>query len=93
MTAFEWDDVKAAANWRDHGVSFEQAARACLDPFAVELIDDRADYGEERVNLLGMCGGAILHVTYTERGDHIRLISARRAERDEQDDYFRENAR
>ena len=56
MTAFEWDDVKAAANWRDHGVSFEQAARACLDPFAVELIDDRADYGEERVNLLGMCG-------------------------------------
>jgi len=56
VTAFEWDDVKAAANWRDHGVSFEQAARACLDPFAVELIDDRADYGEERVNLLGMCG-------------------------------------
>ncbi len=90
---FEWDDDKAAANWRDHGVTFEQAARACLDPFAVELIDDREDYGEERINLLGMCGGIILHVTYTERGDRIRLISARRAGRDEQDDYFRENAR
>jgi uncharacterized DUF497 family protein len=41
--------------------------------------------------LLGMCG-VILHVTYTERGERIRIISARRAERHEQDDYYRENA-
>ena len=54
--------LKAAANWRNHGVAFAQAARACLDPFAVELIDDRENYGEERVNLLGMSGGVILHV-------------------------------
>ncbi len=93
MTDFEWDDNKAAANWRDHGVTFEHAAKACLDPFAVELIDEREDNGEERINLLGMCGGVILHVTYTERGGRIRLISARRAERHEQDDYFRENSR
>ena len=93
MAEFEWDDNKAAANWHDHGVTFAHAAKACLDPFAVELIDDREDYGEERINLLGMSGGVILHVTYTERGSRIRLISARRAERHEQDTYYRENAR
>jgi uncharacterized DUF497 family protein len=58
-----------------------------------ERIDDREDYGEERINLLGMCQGVILHVTYTERGERIRIISARLATRNEQDDYYRENAR
>jgi uncharacterized DUF497 family protein len=89
---FDWDNTKAAANWRDHGVAFDQAVRAFRDPFAVETIDDREDYGEERINLLGMCDGVILHVTYTERGDRIRIISARRAERHEQDFYYRENS-
>ena len=49
-------------------------------------------HGEERWNLLGMCEGVILHVTYTERGERIRIISARRAERHEQDRYYRQNA-
>jgi uncharacterized DUF497 family protein len=87
--AFEWGDDKAAANWRDHGIAFHQAFR---DPFAVERIDERENYGEERINLLGMCDGVILHVTYTERGNHIRLISARRAVKHEQEDYYRENS-
>jgi uncharacterized protein len=90
---FEWDSAKAVANWRDHGVAFEQAIEAFRDPFAVETIDDREDYGEERINLLGMSNGVILHVTYTERGERIRIISARRAERHEQDHYYRENTR
>jgi uncharacterized protein len=41
----------------------------------------------------GACEGVILHVIYTKRGERIRIISARRAERHEQDDYYRENAR
>lgn len=90
---FEWDDVKAEANWRAHGVAFHEAILAFRDLFAVERIDDRQDYGEERINLIGMAKGVILHVTYTERGERIRLISARRAERHEQDDYYRENSR
>jgi uncharacterized DUF497 family protein len=90
---FEWDGDKAAANWRDHGVTFDQAALAMLDPFAIEAIDERENYGEERVNLTGMCGGTLLHVTYAERGERIRIISARRAQRHEQDNYFRANAR
>jgi uncharacterized DUF497 family protein len=57
----------------------------------VELLDDREDYGEERINLIGMCDGVVIQ-TYTQRGERIRLISARRAEKHEQDDYYRENS-
>ena len=89
---FGWNNKKAAINWRDHGVTFDQAAKAVSDPFAIEWIDDREAYGEERVNLLGMCEGVLLHVTYTERGELIWIISARRAERHEQDHYYRENS-
>jgi len=89
---FEWDNAKAARNYRDHGVTFDQAVKAVADPFAVEMIDAREDYGEERINLLGMCDGVLLHVTYTERRERIRIISARRAERHEQDEYYRENS-
>jgi len=93
MLDFEWDDGKAAANFRKHGVTFEQAAYAFRDPFALEWIDVRDVYGEERVILLGMSGGQILSVVYTERGETIRLISARRATKYEKDNYYRENAR
>jgi uncharacterized DUF497 family protein len=89
---FGWHNNKAASNWRDHGVTFDQAAKAIADPFAMEWIDDREAYGEERINLLGMCEGVLLHVTYTERGDLIWIISARQAERHEQDDYYRTNS-
>lgn len=89
---FEWDTEKAATNWRIHGVTFEHAVTAIVDPFSVEWLDEREAYGEERINLLGMCDGVLLHVTYTERGERIRIISARRAERHEQDHYYRENS-
>ena len=89
---FEWRDAKAAANLRAHGVAFHRAVKAFADPFAVEWIDRNEAYGEERWNLLGMCEGVILYVSYTERGARIRIISARRAERHEQDIYYRQNA-
>jgi len=92
VIGFEWDINKAAANLRDHGVRFEDAARACRDPFAVEWIDTRQEYGEERVVLLGRCGEAVLYVAATERGDNVRIISARRATKNEQDTYYRQNA-
>ena len=65
---------------------------ALRDPFAVEWIDDREDYGEERINLLGMSERPLLHVTYTQRSERRRMISVRRAIRHEQDHYYRENA-
>jgi hypothetical protein len=50
--ALNWDDAKAAENSRRHGLSFQQGAKALHNSFAVEWIDDREHYGEERVNLL-----------------------------------------
>lgn len=88
---FEWDRDKAVANWQKHGVSFEEAMGAFRDPFAIEIVDDRMDYGEERINLISIYNGVILHVTYTERGDRIRLISARRATKHERNEYYRQN--
>jgi uncharacterized protein len=92
MSDFEWDEDKAARNLAEHRVSFAQAAIACRDPFAIEWIDERADYREERFSLLGLYEHVVLYVAYTERGDNIRIISARRAERHEQDRYYRQNA-
>jgi len=89
---FEWDDEKASANIREHGVSFAQAAIAFRDPFAVEWLDERESYGEERSVLLGMVGSQLVIVVYTERGDRIRIISSWRATRHEQDHYYRQNA-
>jgi len=89
--AFEWDDAKAAENYVKHGVSFELAAEVFGDPFGVERLDDREDYGEDRFVLIGTAEGAVLTVVYSERNGRIRLISARQATKREQDDYFIEN--
>jgi uncharacterized DUF497 family protein len=51
---FEWDNAKAQANLRAHGVSFDLAKSVFKDPFAIELCDDREDYGEERFILIGL---------------------------------------
>jgi len=92
---FDWRNTadKAARNLRDHGVSFDLATTVFDDPFAVERLDDREDYGEERFIIIGMAAGNILlFVVYTERKGRIRIISARRATKREQDDYFQQNS-
>ena len=89
---FEWDDAKATENRRDHRVSFQQATFAFDDAFAIERIDEREAYGEERSILLGVTSGQVLTVVYTERGERIRIISAWRATKHEQDHYYRQNA-
>jgi uncharacterized protein len=90
---FEWHDGKAEANLETHGVSFDLATTVFKDPFAVERLDDREDYGEERFVIIGMAEGQVLlFVAYTEREQRIRIISVRRATQYEQDDYFRQNS-
>ena len=90
---FEWHDAKAEANWQAHGVSFDLAKTVFKDPFAVERLDDREDYGEERFVLIGMAeGNVVLFVAYTEREGRMRIISARRATQNEQDDYFEQSS-
>jgi uncharacterized protein len=88
----EWDETKAAENYAKHGVSFEAAILVFNDPFAIERLDDREDYGEDRFLLIGQTDGADLTVVYTERNGRIRIISARHATKYEEDDYFVENS-
>jgi uncharacterized protein len=89
---FEWDDAKAAQNYADHGMSFEAAKRVFQDPFAIERLDDRRDYGEDRYVITGMVDGRVLCVVYTLRNGAIRIISARGAEPHERRRYHEDNA-
>ena len=84
---FEWDDAKARANRRKHRVSFADARRVFNDLNAVDRIDDTMDYGEDRYRAIGLVGGVLLSVAYTERGERIRIISARKADSREATDY------
>lgn len=84
---FEWDEAKNQSNIAKHGISFERAQRIFEGPVLSE-VDDSLDYGEERVVSLGMVDGIVcLVVVHTDRDDHIRLISARRANRMERNRY------
>lgn len=84
---FEWDDDKAASNAEKHGVTFEQARSVFRDPFAIELLDDRQDYSEDRYILIGMSAAGVLVVVHTQRADRSRIISARKAEPNERRFY------
>jgi len=72
-------------------VSFGQARDAFDDPFAIDFVDNREDYGEQRVILLGMVESRLLVVAHTLRGDKARIISAREAEPHERRKYHEEN--
>jgi uncharacterized protein len=90
--AFQWDDAKAATNYAKHGVTFEAARDVFKDPFAIEQLDDRRNYGEERWTILGVAQDRLLLVAYTMRNDRIRIISARGAEPYEKREYHEQNA-
>ena len=87
MLEFEWDPAKAAANEAEHGITFETAREVFNDPFAMEWLDDREDYGEDRYVIIGMVDDRVLYVAYTMRGEIIRMISARGAEPHERRQY------
>jgi uncharacterized DUF497 family protein len=83
---FEWDPAKASANRRKHQVSFEEAQTVFYDEFAVQFFDDQHSTQEERFIMLGMSSSArLLVVVHAERaaGEVVRIISARKATRNE----------
>lgn len=88
---FEWDDEKAAQNAEKHGVTFEESRSVFRDPFAIELLDDREDYGEDRYILIGMSATGVLVIVYVDRQDRNRIISARKAEPNERRFYHEQN--
>jgi hypothetical protein len=80
----DWDDEKAAANLRKHGVSFEEACTVFTDPFAATGTDPDHSAGEFRWITFGVSTvGRLLTVAHCERDGMIRIISARPATRSE----------
>jgi uncharacterized protein len=85
---FSWDPRKAASNDRKHGVSFEEAVTAFGDPLSLTVPDPEHSGSENRFVLLGLSASSrLLVVAHVERGDDIRLISARLASRRERIEY------
>jgi uncharacterized protein len=85
---FEWDRRKATANERAHGVSFEEAIEVFRDPLARVHPDPGSSVGEVREIIVGTSlAGRLLLVSFTERGERIRIISARPATKHEKRDY------
>lgn len=93
MIKFEWGDVKNSKNQKKHGVSFEEAISIFYDEFAVQFYDETHSYlNEDRFLLLGMSNKAkVLMVCHCEKesGNKLRIISARRATKNEMKFYKR----
>ena len=86
---FLWDEEKNRRNIVKHGLAFEEVLPVFSSRDALVVEDRRRDYGETRFVLLCPYEGVHLHVAFTRRGESIRLISARRANKRERRDYER----
>ena len=88
LMKFEWDDNKALRNLSKHGVSFDEAKTVFDDPLYVDFYDPDHSDDEERYLIVGKSNrGQLLIVSYTERKDSIRVISARKVTRSERKAY------
>ncbi len=83
---FEFDDDKARSNWNKHHISFEEARAVFDDEARLEEPDDDPD--EERWIATGLALDKCLVVVFVVRNGRTRIISARKANRHEQADYF-----
>jgi uncharacterized protein len=85
---FDWDENKAASNLLKHGVSFDEAKTVFDDPLYVDFYDPAHSDDEDRYLIVGESNQRrLLIVSYTERGNLIRLISAREVTRTEREVY------
>ena len=85
---FEWDSRKARSNLAKHGVGFQEASTIFGDPLSLTILDPEHSLSEERYITMGRAfTGKLLVVVHTERGDNIRIISARSASRRERKFY------
>jgi uncharacterized DUF497 family protein len=88
---FEWNSERAAENLERHGISFEEAATAFGDPLSITIGDPDHSEAEDRFILLGMTfRGRLVVVVHTDRGENVRVISARIPTRRERQFYEQE---
>lgn len=84
MLEFEWDSEKAKSNMSKHGVSFEEAKTVFYDDFARMFFDEDHSLDENRFILIGYSNkNRLLVVSFTERNNIVRIISTRKAQRNE----------
>jgi uncharacterized protein len=85
---FEWDSRKARVNKRKHGIVFEEASTIFDDPLSITIHDPAHSVGEDRFITIGTSANSrFIVVVHTERGDTIRIISARNATISEKRQY------
>jgi len=84
-----WNETKRQSNIQNHGLDFV-GCDVVLDAPVFSWDDDREAYGELRINLLGQLNGVVVHMTYTERGDDMHVISLRKAQKHEIRRYITE---
>jgi hypothetical protein len=85
---FEWDEKKDAINIKKHGVSFEEAKMVFYDPKRFEVYDSEHSLYEDRWQIIGLSCCDILSVICSEKDGFIRIISARRADKKDEEVYF-----
>ena len=91
MIQFEWDPAKAKMNLRKHGIAFREAATVLRDPLGITIFDPDHSDEEDRFITFGFSTASrLLMVAHTERGEKIRIISARRLTRAEREAYEEE---
>lgn len=84
---FTWDEHKRQITLKQRGLDFAQAEQVFAGP-TLTFEDDRKDYGEQRWVTLGLLRAAVVVVVHTESDDEVRVISMRKADRDEQYLFF-----
>ena len=88
---FEWNQQKAKANLRNHGVSFEEAATVFEDALAAIYEDPDHSAHERRYLMVGTSArGRLLHIAFADKGERIRIISARKVTKREREFYEKE---
>jgi uncharacterized DUF497 family protein len=93
MLLFEWDTNKAKKNIKVHGVSFDEASTVFKDNLSLTIYDPLHSEEEDRLILIGnSCKNRLLVIVHMERGDKIRIITARKAAKKERKQY-EENAK
>lgn len=84
---FEWNEIKRRINIRKHGIDFADIPRV-FDGLTITIEDTRFDYGEARCITLGLLNGRVVVIAHTEQKNTIRIISARKANKNEEKNYF-----
>jgi uncharacterized DUF497 family protein len=88
---FEWDETKRRSNLRAHEIDFAAVERENIfGGETVTRLDDRVEYGEMRFHTLGLLRGQVVAIIHTETDEVVRLISARKATKNEENIYFKE---